>query len=147
LDEFNVEIQTRISDEIERCEKTARLLGHYAQELAIASGKSTNQDIESIQTKFYFNVDVPFRQWLWSVDAEQENIEEKLREWEKNCYKIAMDMAKEMVRNVNINAHVGHKMKENPERPMLYTAPKAYNEFQRKLRKIYPKSDMEGGSE
>ena len=149
LDEFNVEIRTHISNEIERCEKTASLLGHYAQELAIAAGKSTNQDVESIKTRFYFNIDVPFRQWLWSIDTEQKSIDEKLLEWQKTCYKITMDMAKEIIRNVNISALVGRKVqkeeKGNPERAILYTAPKAYNEFQRKLWRIYPMNNLEGG--
>ena len=60
-----------------------------------------------------------------------------------------MDMAKEIIRNVNISALVGRKVqkeeKGNPERAILYTAPKAYNEFQRKLWRIYPMNNLEGG--
>lgn len=144
LDELNKTLQIRISNEIESCESVANLIGLFAHELDMAEGNSNDQVSSPARTQFYFNVDVPFRQWLQSIDATQNDLEAKFCEWQITSRNIAKKMAREMISNVSSAAYVGHKIKSG-EKTTLYTAPKAYNRFLSKLWKIYPKTDMEGG--
>lgn len=139
--------QKRITTEIDNCERAATIVGHLAQNLALAEGDKNDTGSEAARTQFYFNVDQPFRQWLQGIDPEKDEPVEKAAQWQEQAYQLARELGRQMVEQAGAAAFVGHRVpdKKNPEKSYLYTAPKAYNSFLHDLRELYPKKD-EGGT-
>ena len=136
-----------ITEEIGNCEQTANFVGRLAQNIALAAGNKNDNSEEAARTQFYFDIDQPFRQWLQGIDPDQGNPEDRQAEWQEQAYRIASRLGRQMVEQAGTAAFVGHRVpdKKNPEKSYLYTAPRAYNQFLRELRKIYPKKE-EGGT-
>lgn len=153
ISEFHVAWQVRITSEVERCEKAALQIAYLALDLATAAGNTNEQAANSSPAKrqFYFQIDKSFREWLKNIEAQQDDPDEKVLEWQGKSRDIAMEMAKEMVKKAGTAAFVGRsvnkKEKNGNERSELYTAPKAFNKFCKALWNIYPENQKEGGVE
>ena len=145
LDEIGRPWQSRIVREIERCEQTAALVGHFAQELAIAAGDRNENAGGAVRAQFYFAVDQPFRQWLQAIDPEQDDPDEAALRWQTRARSIAEKLGKQMVMEAGNAALKGHRIvvdkDKKTERTILYTSPKAYNRFRTRLWEIYPKTE------
>lgn len=145
LDEIGRPWQSRIVREIERCEQTAALVGHFAQELAIAAGDRNENAGGAVRAQFYFAVDRPFRQWLQAIDQEQDDPDEAALRWQTRARSIAEKLGKQMVMEAGNAALKGRRIvvdkDKKTERTILYTAPKAYNHFRARLWEIYPKTE------
>lgn len=150
LDELGKVWQRYIADEIGRCEQTAGLLGHLAQDLAIAAGDKNDNAAAPARAQFYFAVDAPFRQWLQSIDPENDDPEEAIPRWQAQARRIAEGLGRQMVMESGSAALVGRRIKldagKKTEHTRLYTAPGAYNQFQIALWNIYPQEKSEGGT-
>ena len=144
-DEIGRPWQSRIVREIERCEQTAALVGHFAQELAIAAGDRNENAGGAVCAQFYFAVDQPFRQWLQAIDPEQDDPDEAALRWQAQVRNIAEKLGKQMVMEAGNAALKGHRIvvdkDKKTERTILYTSPKAYNRFRTRLWEIYPKTE------
>ena len=140
--------RTKITTEIGNCERAAKIVGHLAQNLALAAGGGGDADSEAARAQFYFRIDQPFRRWLQSIDPETDEPVEKAAEWQVQAYRLAAELGRQMVEQAGAAAFVGRRIPEakNKDKSCLYTAPKAYNSFLYELRKLYPKQD-EGGTE
>lgn len=147
LNELGRAWQLRVDDAVKGCEQAAKIVGHLAQNLALAAGGGNDTGPEAARTQFYFIIDQPFRQWLQSIDPEVDEPVEKAAQWQEQAYRLAKDLGRQMVEQAGAAAFVGHRVpdKKNPEKSNLYTAPKAYNRFLCELRELYPKQD-EGGT-
>ena len=150
LDELGKAWQRYIADEIDRCEQTAGLLGHLAQDLAIAAGDKNDNVTAPARAQFYFAVDAPFRQWLQSIDPENDDPEVAIPRWQAQARRIAEGLGRQMVMESGSAALVGRRIKldagKKAEHTRLYTAPGAYNQFQTALWNIYPQEKSEGGT-
>lgn len=139
--------RTKITTEIGNCERAAKIVGHLAQNLALAAGGGGDADSESARAQFYFRIDQPFRRWLQSIDPEMDDKDEKIAQWQEQAHQIAKELGRQMVEQAGTAAFVGHRIpdRNNKEKSYLYTAPKAYNSFLYELWKLYVKKD-EGGT-
>ena len=139
--------RTKITTEIGNCERAAKIVGHLAQNLALAAGGGGDADSESARAQFYFQIDQPFRRWLQSIDPEMDDQDEKMAQWQKQAHQIAKELGRQMVEQAGTAAFVGHRIpdRNNKEKSYLYTAPKAYNSFLYELWNLYVKKD-EGGT-
>ena len=150
LNELGYGWQNRITEEIGRCEQTASLVGHLAQDIATAAGDKNGNASVPARSQFYFAVDQPFRQWLRSIDPEEDDMTETTARWQVIARGIAEQLGQQMVLEAGSAALVGHRVKldagKKTERMELYTAPKAYNRFRAGLYKLYPKTNDEGGT-
>lgn len=148
LEHLKKKWRNMITEEIGNCEQAAKIMGHLAQNLALAAGGENNGSVEAARAQFYFAVDQPFRQWLQSIDPE-DGLEpaDKAARWQQQAYRLAAEQGRQMVEQASAAAFVGHRIpdKNNKEKSYLYTAPQAYNRFLYDLRKLYPKKD-EGGT-
>ena len=77
---------------------------------------------------------VPFRSWLFSLDPENDDKQEKFEQWQAIAKRITLDLGSELVAAAGDAAMVGHMIDET-----IYSAPKAYNIFLRDVSKIYQK--------
>ena len=139
--------RTKITTEIGNCERAAKIVGHLAQNLALAAGGGGDADSESARAQFYFQIDQPFRRWLQSIDPEMDDQDEKMAQWQEQAHQIAKELGRQMVEQAGTAAFVGHRIadRNNKEKSYLYTAPKAYNSFLYELWNLYVKKD-EGGT-
>ena len=139
--------RTKITTEIGNCERAAKIVGHLAQNLALAAGGGGDADSESARAQFYFRIDQPFRRWLQSIDPEMDDQDEKMAQWQEQAHQIAKELGRQMVEQAGAAAFVGHRIpdRNNKEKSYLYTAPKAYNSFLYELWNLYVKKN-EGGT-
>lgn len=152
LDEMERRWRSRITGEIEKCETAARYVGELRRDLAVAGGFSYSDKTkgvldkmtESVRSDFYFIVDEPFRQWLQSIDTE-DDLDEKMEEWQRKCRNLAMTMGRRLVQESGSTALTGRMVEITKGKKELWTSAKAYNRFQYKMRKLYPQNKEEGG--
>ena len=152
LNELGYGWQNRITEEIGRCEKAASLVGHLAQDIATAAGDKNGNASAPARSQFYFAVDQPFRQWLRSIDPEEDDMTETTARWQGIARGIAEQLGQQMVLEAGSAALVGHWVeiktgrKKEDKKKILYTAPAAYNSFLGRLYGLYPKTNDEGGT-
>lgn len=131
-----------ITEQIGKCEQAAKTVGHLAQNLSIAAGDKNDTRTESARTQFYFVIDQPFRQWLQSIDPDEDELSERVDEWKKQACQLAIQLGEQMVEQTGNAAFVGRSIEDKKtKKKYLYTAPKAYNDFLWELSRVYPKKE------
>lgn len=162
-DELSLQLETlrslerswtvQIQAEVQNCIEVAEKIGLLEKKLKLASGldynkiksfKDMQKMTEAARRQFYFTVDQPFRQWLQSIDPEEDEPTEKTEQWRKQAYRLAVQLGKQLVEQAGLGAFVGHRVEVGDKRSCLYTAPKAYNDFLWELNRVYPKENKEG---
>lgn len=129
----------RITDEIVRCDKIAYYIGSLAQDLFMAAGGDTEKlsaPAENAKTQFYYEIDIPFRRWLASLDAETEDWDDSIRTWRKQAERIAFRLAEKMERNAGPAAFVGKTVKLGKDKEKYYSTSIAIQRFKYNMRKI-----------
>ena len=147
LSELGRNWRSSIETEIQKCEKLAYETGRYAQELFIASGGSNSSKDKhyseiSSETKeqLYYRLDIPFREWLREIDPESDLQAKQsiIAKWRDTAKKIAFEYAEELVREQPDSAFIGHMIKdEKKNKTVLYSAPKAINNYRYSVNKVY----------
>ena len=145
--------QDTISKEVGNCDDLASELSSLARSLEIAAGSSSDTaakrfSVQSIREQFYFSVDIPFREWLASIDPQWEigsdEEYECLEHWHNTVKTIANRLANELVKEAGNPAIVGRMIEEKQKSKKVkryYSAPKALNKFKAKLNELYPKEE------
>ncbi len=114
-----------IVDEIGFCDKIANAVGALSSDLFLAAGG----DIEKKSTpygtakeKYYYEIDVPFRRWLTTLDAEdrEEEREEKIKAWRKEAKDAAFRLAEKMAADAGQTAFIGKTVKAEKNKPEKY---------------------------
>lgn len=131
----------RIADEVAMADDMVTQLARLAENLAKATGFSesktrrrptTNKFRSSIREEMYFDLDLPFRQWLLKIDPETTDIDEACEEWWTIVQKMVRKKGRELVYQAGEQGMIGRKINEGTEdRPIerYYSAPKDYNYF------------------
>ncbi len=143
-----------IQKKIMQTQEAAQYLGKLAADIYQAksgqayskakNAKAANAEIDRVKNQaeqdYYAAVDLPFREWLRSIDPEQGNDQisrdEKDRQWREEAYKIALRQGKSMVRGAGDIAFVGRWIK-NGDKEDFFSSSKAYNVFSAKLRACF----------
>lgn len=142
--------RAKITEEIEKCKKSAAALRDLAKDIELAAGSSEDTVlkravVERAREQYYYEIDLPFRNWLeridpnWEIVSEQE--EQALREWRETAKRIALRIGQELVESAGTAAIVGRAVKDKNDKERYYSAPDAYRYFKIKLNEIYPKEE------
>ena len=124
----------RIDVEVEKCGQIAYVVGTLAKDLFRSSHNESkknkpNEDAKAAVAKaqFYYRVDIPFRQWLQSIDPTKEFDEKEalFSRWRETACSIALSLGKEMVKETGLESFSGHPYSNG----RLYTAPQSFNWF------------------
>lgn len=137
--------RTLILEEIAVCGKMEENLKILAENLAKAAGvcveapmgkKRLKADKKTVGEAFYSRLDRPFRQWLTRLHAGQSEEERYSQrdQWRLRACRIAKELADEMVDRAGPTAFKGRRVQET-----RYSAPQAYNQFDKEMKKMYPK--------
>ena len=142
--------RAKITDEIKKCDESAAALRFLAKDIELAAGSSEDTVlkravVERAREQYYYEIDLPFRNWLeridpnWEIVSEQE--EQALREWHETAKRIALRIGQELVESAGTAAIVGRAVKDKNDKERYYSAPDAYRYFKVKLNEIYPKEE------
>ena len=147
--------QKNISKEVGKCENIALALDELADNIEIASGYSSENSkkstaVSNVQEQYYYEIDVPFREWLLSIDPEWESgsheEHECIHKWHETSRNIARKLGKELVNSAEASAIVGRfKDKENGGKKREYiSAARAFTDFMCVVNLKYPKEEQQG---
>lgn len=146
--------RAKITEEIKKCDESAAALRFLAKDIELAAGSAEDTVlkravVERAREQYYYEIDLPFRNWLeridpnWEIVSEQE--EQALREWHETAKRIALRIGQELVESAGTAAIVGRTIeiekKKGNKITVHYSAPDAYRYFKVKLNKIYPKEE------
>ena len=150
LTEIGEHWRAKITDEIKKCDESAAALRFLAKDIELAAGSSEDTVlkravVERAREQYYYEIDLPFRNWLeridpnWEIVSEQE--EQALREWHETAKRIALRIGQDLVESAGTAAIVGRAVKDKNDKERYYSAPDAYRYFKVKLNEIYPKEE------
>ena len=134
LKELGQRWQHHVQEEVERCDQLAGSIERLASRIDKAAGGDGSTAMRTARERFYYRLDLPFREWLLSIDPEinlREQREIRLL-WREQVKRIALSLANELVEQGGIAALVGRTVKEkvkNREETHTYCSPKAFNQF------------------
>lgn len=142
--------RAKITEEIKKCDESAAALRFLAKDIELAAGSAEDTVlkravVERAREQYYYEIDLPFRNWLeridpnWEIVSEQE--EQALREWHETAKRIALRIGQELVESAGTAAIVGRAVKDKNDKERYYSAPDAYRYFKVKLNEIYPKEE------
>lgn len=142
-EELNGKWIDRITSEISGCEELARAVGHLASDLDKSAGGDGLAAGERAKEQFFYRIDMPFRNWLRTLDATQSDVqrEEKVEEWRNIASRIADRIGQELVRQAGPAAFQGKAIKVEKDSTMYFCAPDAYRYFRYRLGKYNPIKD------
>lgn len=142
--------RAKITEEIKKCDESAAALRFLAKDIELAAGSAEDTVlkravVERAREQYYYEIDLPFRNWLeridpnWEIVSEQE--EQALREWHETAKRIALRIGQELVESAGTAAIVGRAVKDKNDKERYYSAPDAYRYFKVKLNETYPKEE------
>lgn len=146
LDELSARWRIAIAEEVGRCEQLAAQLGYLAQNLALAAGGEKKAASEDVKQRFYFQIDQLFRDWLESIKPSWKGEEEIncIRQWQEKAQQVARTLGMQLVLEAGSVAFAGRSLSEKigkgqngKEIKQYYSAPKAFNDFLWKIRRVY----------
>lgn len=142
LNDLNKSWQTRIIEEIQRCEQLASYTEILGRELNKAIGGDGSSGGKNAKEQAYYRLDIPFRRWLLGIEVKQalERQNAYRKEWRKTSQKIIFTLGREMVDQAGMAAITGRTVKEkirNKEIEKTYNASIAFNQFLGRLRALY----------
>lgn len=144
LGELGRAVRERIQDEIKRCEKLALAVSWLAIQLRRAKGGKDGsqkkiherQAGDAAAAEFYYRIDVPFRQWLITLNADIDELTlyEYQCEWQNKSCQIAMELGQEMVEAAGPVAFAGRVFWDSQrDKGELITAANAFGKFRREI--------------
>lgn len=142
LDELSARWRAAVAEEVGRCEQLAAQLGYLAQNLVIAAGGGEKTAPEDVKQRFYFQIDQLFRDWFKSIEPSWKGEEEIncIRQWQEKAQQVARTLGIQLVLEAGASAFAGHTLKKKigkKEVKQYYSAPKAFNDFLWKIKRIY----------
>ena len=144
LSELGANWRAKIETEIDRCGKLANAIAYLAQNLYVASGGSNSKKDKHfseipnvVKSQLYYRFDLPFREWLRSIDPqiydEKQKYDKQLK-WQSTARRITELYAQELIAETSETAITGHR-----EGDIIYSSPKAMIIFRGQMKKIYGK--------
>ena len=146
LTELGRRWQTMITNEISNCDELAKAVSTLARRLELAAGSSDDTagkraSVGYAREQFYYEIDVPFREWLASIDPSWDKCSdeesEALKSWHDTAKMIAAAIGKELVESAGTAAIVGRMGKDEKGNDRYYSAADAYRAFRHRINSIY----------
>ncbi len=141
LTAFGEEWITLIQRELDNTNALIKHLGNLAGSVAQASGESSSDGRnarDAARESAYDRMDLPFREWLESLDPEaDQSLEERGGAWRETARGIVRELGREIVDQASPVAFVGRmvegdskqKDKDGERKKYFVSTPKAYSQF------------------
>jgi CRISPR system Cascade subunit CasA len=129
---FNADLLTELGDgwiyriiaELENTEKWVWQLGILAADIAKAGGGDGKGDAEKARARAYFQMDIPFRDWLADINPETDDLDVRMNDWREKAQQIVRALGRELIAEAGIPAFIGRDVNGN-----YMNAPKAHSIF------------------
>ncbi len=120
LDDMRKSCRKKVIVEIQNCEKLAEQVGKLAKGLALAAGNEGAGQVRAAKEQFYFEIDQPFRKWLYQLDPE-EDMDTAVESWRAQAKKIAYMLGRTMVEAAGTPALVGRSVEVKKKKRKRFT--------------------------
>ena len=131
-----------ISEEIELCNQAAYQLRRFSEAIISFIYGSKSNNVGSLRDKlastYYQSIDASFRNWLFSIKADDDNKELKISEWHDLSRSTLLRIMEEYVLSLNLDLFEGKTV--NGE---IITPGSLINRFTKYIYNIYPNSKIE----
>ena len=133
-----------INHQLERIEKAAFEVGRLAENLGKAAGQTDEKQLgraaETSREQFYLAIDMPFREWLLNLNADQKSEERNnlIKKWQTSAWRTAAELGRELAEEQGDAAFIGRIIKDKDKQERHYSSPEAYRWFRHHLNMIYP---------
>lgn len=146
LSELSDSWRRMVSEEIAHCDELASTVAILYEHILRAGGKTFKDEkkskervrlAEQCKSLLYGRLDMPFREWLMSLDPDgQLDRDEAMLQWRMQAKQIATRLGQEIVDQAGDAALVGRAIKKD-DKTFYYAAPRAYDKFLADINKIY----------
>ncbi|MCL2137463.1 MAG: type I-E CRISPR-associated protein Cse1/CasA [Coriobacteriia bacterium] len=134
LADLNEKWRMEVINSLKATDECIRQLGTLAQRIAVASGSDGGAaEKTTAQNYAYYSFDQVFRNWLASLDPEQDDLETKVIEWQGSVYKLITELADDLYATASSKSIVGRAGSGDRQ---IIPAPVAYIRFKGAIRKI-----------
>jgi len=138
LSKMSEEWIIRIEDVVKLSDDCVEQLSILSKDLAMASGDNDDERIKKIgsnaRAEAYYRLDIPFRNWLVNINPLETDIDQAENDWKNTVKNILLKLGAEMTEQTGEKGIVGRWSKNK-----LYTAPGAYINFSRNIKRILEK--------
>ncbi len=144
ISEMNGAWRTMAVNSIEFCDTVSKKVWQLARDINLASGGSDSTKeskgtavsfAEKVKADFYNRVDGPFRRWLCALDPAVDNVEDKRRQWRRECVDIARALGIELISQTDTAAIFGRSKADAEDKYKTLSAASAMNWFLGGLKK------------
>jgi CRISPR system Cascade subunit CasA len=119
----------RIIDEIETTDRLVQRIGKLAQDLAKAAGDANGKGrADASKEQAYFQLDLPFRQWLHNIDPTRDDPSITCDKWWKQARQIVLNLGKTLVEQAGARAFSGRTITEK-KKELHFSSPQVFNRF------------------
>ena len=141
ISNMNIEWSQAVINSIEFCDDISKKVWTLAKEINLASGGSNSTKeskgtsvifAERVKADFYNRIDNPFRSWLCALDPQNDDAENKEREWRHECVCIARKLGNEIIRQAGTASIFGRAHpngSDDKNKNAAFSAASAMNRF------------------
>lgn len=138
ISQMNESWQNVVLHSVDFCDEVSKKVWNFAKNVNLAAGgdyipKENNCSAKvyanRVEADFYDLIDLPFREWLCSLDPEADIEVEREKEWRGECIRLARSLGREIISQISPSAIFGRNG---------YSAAKSYNIFSGSLTKLEP---------
>ena len=125
----------RISKIVSLTEELVKEIGWLAQNISISAGATDdNSSRISAQELAYSALDIPFREWLTSIDPKRDELDmdDLIQEWVENAREIVFRQGEHLVAQAGTQAFIGRNVIAN-KKEVYYSVPIVYGWFKRNI--------------
>lgn len=133
----------RIANIVYLTDECVKQIYHLAKNIAKATGDSGDSKREasegsekSAKDEAYFRLDVPFRQWLASINPGETDVDEAENMWKDTMKQTLLQLGEELAEQTGEKGMVGRWIEKDKK---IYTAPGALVEFRIKIKNTIEK--------
>lgn len=146
LSELAQDWRKMITEEVTYTDQTAWKVGRLARDLEVAASGATLKKgkiaessqmqaaAEKAMAAFYDAMDLPFREWLCSISALDQDREEKRSQWRALARQKAQELGGTLAHQAGPAAYRGHIITEEGKAAVTYATPALYGIFCAKLK-------------
>ena len=135
LDDLGREWVRLIGEQVEKCQEVAsRALYHFSDNISrilYGNGSEKGAIKEELVGRYFFSIDGAFREWLVGIRPEQDSIEEKIEQWERQSRIRAKEVVREYINDLGTYIYLRRKNAEQ------FSVPQIMDRYLGELGKIY----------
>ena len=141
LDQSTEAWRSRIIQEVSWTDHLVSQYKFLVKNIELAKGNTgdmVSSKANAASSNAYYRLDIPFREWLRSLNPQEQDIDEAMSHWRDEAIKIIKKMGEEEAKSAGPAAFTGRVIKDK-KRDRIMTTSIAKNIFDNNIYKLHPK--------